>query len=876
MIDRPRSAPRFAQVVASRVCDGCIGVRRNATRKDKVMASTGRQMYVNYVPAQECRIAVVENGKLQEFYAERADAISHVNNIYVGRVTNVEPSIQAAFVDFGLEHNGFLHISDLHPQYFPGEDDETTERVGKKTPRRDRPPIQDCLKRDQEIVVQVLKEGVGTKGPTVTSYLSIPGRFLVMMPNMDRVGVSRKADDEDSRRRVREILDSLDLPKEFGFIVRTAGLDRTKTELKRDLAYLQRLWKDMQKRWKKGRGPRLLYAESDLLVRTLRDVVSGDIEQIVIDDENALRRAARFLKIVAPRTATKLARYTAPAPIFHSTGIEDQIRMMHAREVPLPSGGRLVIDETEALVAIDVNSGKMRDVRDAETNAYKTNMEAAEEICRQLKLRDLGGIVVNDLIDMRFHKHRKQVEGRFKELLRKDRARSTIAPIGPFGTMEMTRQRMRGSLESQHFASCPMCTGRGMVQRPDSVVADALRELSALLAHERVARAEMVVSPRIAGALLSSKRRSLSRLERTSGKVIDVRVSDSITLDRVTFYAYDSRGADVVVEKLPSHKARKADFVPYEAADPDEDWAHEPAQDVAVEVGDDAPEEDPNELFDTFDESATEEDSPKKGKKRRRRRRRRGRGRGGADRAEQGAEDGESKDTDAKRDESTDSSATPGEATDAPEGSGKRRRKRRRRRGRGGGSSSEEAETARTESTGAKDAPDEASSTEAPESPAPETGDRDGEPATGKKKRRRSRKKKTAAQADATAKAEESPPADSAPPEEAGAEESKAASKKKRSRSSSKKTSKKTAKAATTRKKTKKKATRTAASKSDDAKEESSSTGRKKTSRKRKPAAKAAAEPESNGAGKAPRALYGASRRRLSTTEVKRAQREQR
>ncbi|MBY0263017.1 MAG: ribonuclease E/G, partial [Phycisphaerales bacterium] len=237
-----------------------------------------QEMVINYVPGEECRVAIVEGGKLQELHAERMDGpSSHVGSIYVGKVVNVEPAIQAAFVDFGLEANGFLHVSDVHPQYFPGADSDETERVGKKTPRRDRPPIQDCFRRGDEVAVQVLKEGVGTKGPTVTSYLSIPGRFLVMMPQMDKVGVSRKVEDEETRRKMREILDQLELPEGFGFILRTAGMERSKAELKRDLAYLMRLWKDMEKRWGSGDKPRLLYNESDLLVRALRDYLTGDI-----------------------------------------------------------------------------------------------------------------------------------------------------------------------------------------------------------------------------------------------------------------------------------------------------------------------------------------------------------------------------------------------------------------------------------------------------------------------------------------------------------------------------------------------------------------------------------------------------------------------
>lgn len=533
------------------------------------------RMLINYVPGEECRVAIVEDGKLEEFHAERVDAVSRVNNIYVGKVTNVEAGIQAAFVDFGVEENGFLHVSDLHPRYFPGEED-ATEQVGKKTPRRERPPLQECLKRGQEVIVQVLKEGVGTKGPTLTGYLSIPGRYLVMMPLMDKVGVSRKVEDEEQRAKMREILDQLELPDGFGFILRTAGFERTKAELKRDLAYLLRLWKDMEQRLKQGKKPRLLYSESDLLVRALRDFVTNDVSEIVIDDEGALKRASRFMKIVAPRSSVKLQQYTGRRPLFHAFGVEQQISNMHAREVPLPSGGRLVIDETEAVVAIDVNSGKSRSARDAETNAYRTNLEAADEICRQIRLRDLGGIVINDLIDMRSSKHRKAIEQRYRERLKRDRAKSTILPISAFGILEMTRQRMRGSHESVHFHECPTCHGRGLVQRPASVASDALRELAALLEYEQVSRVELVVSPRVAGELLSNKRRSLSRVERRSGKHADVRVSETLPVDRFSLYAYDKSGADIDVSRLPAPKAPESELKAWEDASGDEAWALDP------------------------------------------------------------------------------------------------------------------------------------------------------------------------------------------------------------------------------------------------------------------------------------------------------------
>ncbi|MBY0308512.1 MAG: Rne/Rng family ribonuclease, partial [Phycisphaerales bacterium] len=553
-----------------------------------------RQLIINYVPGEECRVAVVNNGRLDEFHSERRDQVSHVGNIYVGRVTNVEPAIQAAFVDFGLEAGGFLHTTDVHPIYFPDQDDEATERVGKKTARRDRPPIQDCLKRGQEVIVQVLKEGVGSKGPTLTSYLSIPGRYLVMMPQMDNVGVSRKVEDEETRAKMKEILDQLDLPEGFGFIVRTAGLDKSKAELKRDLAYLMRLQKDMERRHKAGSKPRLLYSESDLLLRCLRDMLGSETDEVVIDSDAGLKRAARFMSIFDPTSETKLLHYRGKTPIYHALGIEEQIRTMYAREVPLPSGGRLVIDEAEALVAIDVNSGKSRSAGDSEENAYQTNLEAADEICRQLRLRDLGGIVINDLIDMRAGKHRREVEEKFEEILKADRARSTVLPINDFGVMSLTRQRMRGSHESIHFHDCPMCRGRGLIQRPESVAADALRDLAALLDHEKVHKAEMVVNPKVAGELLSVRRRQLSRIEAAFGKPLMVRLSDATPVDRVTFYAYDAQGNDIEIDRLSrfrvtSEVLARFELAPDEHAQMDEEFAVEPQE--PAHAGDDAPRE---------------------------------------------------------------------------------------------------------------------------------------------------------------------------------------------------------------------------------------------------------------------------------------------
>ena len=513
-----------------------------------------QEMLINYVPGEECRIAIVKDNRLEELYQERASAESHVGNMYKGKVVNVEPSIQAAFIEFGLERNGFLHISDLHPMYFPGEAKEQTERIGKKTPRRDRPPIQRCLRRGQEILVQVLKEGIGTKGPTLTSYLSIPGRFLVMMPHMERLGVSRKIDDDETRRATRQLLDELNPPDGFGFIVRTAGNGRPKTELKRDLAFLQRLWKAIDSRMQETQIGEL-YIESDLVIRTIRDVFSSDINRIVVDNEAAARRARDFLRIVNPRSSSNVAFYDDPIPLFHRYKLEEQLENINARTVPLPSGGTLVIDQTEALVAIDVNSGKMRENRDAETTAYRTNFEAADEICRQLRLRDLGGVIVNDLIDMHQANRRRDIEQRFRENLRRDRARSRILSISQLGILEMTRQRMRPSLSRSIHIDCHHCDGSGRVKSPESVVLNVMRRLALLLSQSSVAKAELTVSPDVAFELLNRKRTQLVELERRCNKPVVVRVDPNESLDFVRLIGLDERGGEVdIPDLLPKDK----------------------------------------------------------------------------------------------------------------------------------------------------------------------------------------------------------------------------------------------------------------------------------------------------------------------------------
>jgi len=402
-----------------------------------------REMLINMAEKEECRVAIVEDGSLEELYIERASLTSHVGNIYKGRVVNIESGIQAAFIDFGIEKNGFLHISDLHPRYFSQKAVKDTETIGRRKALKERLPIQQCLHKGDEVIVQVTKEGINTKGPTLSTYLALPGKYIVMMPWMRKQGISHKIEDDDERVRLRKIFEESKPPKAMGFIIRTAGQGCSKRDLQNDLKYLQRLWWAIEKRMKVDKAPCGLYQESDLVIRTLRDVFNSKISRIICDSENVVRKIKDFLSQAYPRMKRRVVFYDDKVPLFHKYQIEDEITKVQSRVVELKGGGSIVVEQTEALVAIDVNSGKYRKQQSAEQTAYKINIAATKEIARQLRLRDLGGLIICDFIDMRSEKHRKEVEKAFRAAVKTDRARSKILRISRFGVVEMTRQRMR-------------------------------------------------------------------------------------------------------------------------------------------------------------------------------------------------------------------------------------------------------------------------------------------------------------------------------------------------------------------------------------------------------------------------------------------------
>ncbi|HEX7449371.1 MAG TPA: Rne/Rng family ribonuclease [Pirellulales bacterium] len=536
-----------------------------------------QEMLINVSQPEECRIAIVEDGVLEELYIERSSQDNYVGNIYKGRVVNLEPSIQAAFVDFGVGRNGFLHISDVESQYFrqggfdpsrpidssgnqapPDLDaddipDESGNGFSRRRERRVRPgarprvkpPIQDILRRGDEVLVQVIKEGIGSKGPTLSTYISIPGRYLVLMPALGRVGVSRKIEDDDARRKLRDVMLELNPPKGLGFIVRTAGIDRTKKELSRDLAYLLRLWKVIVRRLKKQAGPVDIYEESDMIIRTIRDIFTGDVDAIYIDEPTAYERAKEFLQIVMPRYVNRLKLYEGKEPLFHKYGLDDEIGRIQKRAVPLKQGGGIVIDQTEALVAIDVNSGNFRADNNAEETAYQLNLAAAKEIARQLRLRDLGGVIVNDFIDMRKERHRRGVERALRDAMKRDRARTKILRTSPFGLIEMTRQRIRPSLKRSVFKECPCCTGTGVVKTAESMAIEAVRMLMLACHQEGLARVTLTVSDEVAVYLNNKKRRELSKLEDDTGIVVQIFGREGLSPEHLSIECHDANGREM-------------------------------------------------------------------------------------------------------------------------------------------------------------------------------------------------------------------------------------------------------------------------------------------------------------------------------------------
>lgn len=475
-----------------------------------------KTMLINVTHAEESRVGIIADGVLASFEIESFSREHLKGNIYKGIVHRIHPALEAAFVDIGAERDAFLPLDEICFRNVPA-----LPRNGNGEGRR-RMRIKDVLKPGEEVLVQIVKEEFGSKPPTLTTFYSLPGRYLVLLPGSDEAGISRKIEGTE-RARIREIVEKLQAPEGFGIIIRTAaGFDQGSRELQRDLTYLLRLWDTIQQAAGAKRAPALVYREHDLVLRNIRDYFTPDIDEIYIDNDDVWQRAREFLRDVMPGKEDVLHLYQGDQPIFSHFNVESQIESIYKRRVPLRSGGSIVIDGTEALTAIDVNSGRSIRGSSQEDTAFRTNIEAANEIARQLRLRDVGGLVVIDFIDMRNSQHVAEVEKTFREAMRQDRARHEMGHISHFGLLEISRQRLRPAAAATSYTACPMCEGHGLVRTTESAALVGLRKIHNRVAQGDVATLRVSLPPDVAVYLLNQKRDDLAQLERRYATRIQV------------------------------------------------------------------------------------------------------------------------------------------------------------------------------------------------------------------------------------------------------------------------------------------------------------------------------------------------------------------
>ncbi len=493
-------------------------VIKKVQRLMKPVKKLHKEVIIN-AESLETRVAVLEEGKLEEFTIERTSDERLVGSIFKGKVKNLEDGLKAAFVDIGFEKNAFLHYWDIVPSSFDSSV-EVVEREGRK---RDRPRItQRDIPRlyppNSEIIVQVTKGPIGTKGPRVTTNLALPGRYLVLLPNSDQSGISRKIDNHEERQRLKKILRELNIPESMGVIIRTVGEGQQKRYFVRDLALLIEEWKQIQEKITHQPPATCVFQEPDLIERTVRDFLTEDVERIVIDSPRNHDRVREMIGRISKRSISKVKLYTDSQPVFDRFNITRQLEMAFARQVHLKSGGYIVIDETEALVAIDVNTGRHKSGKDQESTILKVNLEAADEICRQLRLRNMGGLIVLDFIDMKSRRDQQQVYHRTKEGLKRDRAKTHILPISQLGLMEMTRQRHTESVRAAVYDDCPYCKGRGKVKSSLTMSVEIQRKLAEILKRRQRDESDfqlrIVVNPTVLERLRTEDEKLLIELEK--------------------------------------------------------------------------------------------------------------------------------------------------------------------------------------------------------------------------------------------------------------------------------------------------------------------------------------------------------------------------
>jgi ribonuclease E len=692
---------------------------------------------------EETRVAVATGNRIEEFDFESAEHKQLKGNIYLAKVTRVEPSLQAAFIEYGGNRHGFLAFSEIHPDYYQipksdrdallreeaehaaeeerlraeaedmaldphHEDDGTDDRpeepedgddvvngpssVGTESSRspvdesaadelrkkrqalRRRYKIQDVIQRRQVLLVQVVKEERGNKGAALTTYLSLAGRYCVLMPNTSHGGgISRKISNGSDRKRLKSIMSDLSLPSTMGLIVRTAGLERTKVEIKRDFDYLARLWDEIREKTLGSSAPALIYRDSDLVKRAIRDLYNKEIDEVIVEGEDGYKAARGFMKLLMPSHVKRVSHYVDPTPVFQRYGIEDQLNAMYQPVVQLKSGGYLVINPTEALVSIDINSGRSTREHNIEQTAFATNLEAAHEIARQLRLRDMAGLVVIDFIDMEQNSHNRKVEKAMKEALKNDRARIQVGRISSFGLMEMSRQRLRTGVLEASTKACPHCEGTGLMRTASSSGLSALRIIEDEAARGRGDRITLRVGREAAIYLLNKKRTELGEIEERYGVTVEVIIDEAL------------EGARMTVESSgPKPVSAPRTHAPIVEEEDEDDFVDE-----SYNEDEDEDEADEDRRIDRADRGERSDREEGDGRKRRRRRRG-GRGRNrrpqddqaeGLDRA---SDDGDA-DGEAEAHEPRERQA---EGDSEADGEGVRRRRGRRggrgRRGRGG------------------------------------------------------------------------------------------------------------------------------------------------------------------------------------------------
>ncbi len=498
--------------------------------------SPKKTMLINATDPEEIRVATLIDGVLFDFDVEFLHNEKIKGNIYKARVVRADTSLQAAFVHFGGQKNGFLPMGEL-PRDLSGDG------------RRGR--IQDVLSRDQEILVQAVREELGSKGAMMTGQVSMAGRYLVITPGNPVNGISRKIESTEERRHFKQLIDTLEIPEDIGVIVRTASLGVTREDFQRDLDYLLDSYKEVLARYKHRQGPGLVWQEDDVVTRTLRDTFSSDVEEVQIDDLDTFHAAQSFFKRTMPQYLDVLKHYTGKKPLFSRHQLEEQIDRIYGRKVPLPSGGALVLDQTEALVAIDVNSGKTSG-DGVEDMASKTNLEAAEEVARQLRLRDLAGLIAIDFIDMKRESHIRAVQDRLVECLKADKARMEVGKINRFGVLVMTRQRIRPSLQHVNHETCPTCTGTGKVKTMEALVLSVMRRVHGILAKGGIGEIRIKLAPSIAAAVLNQKRRELIVMEEQSEARILIQADWSMSYGEMA--AEIERAEEAPVEKVAASK----------------------------------------------------------------------------------------------------------------------------------------------------------------------------------------------------------------------------------------------------------------------------------------------------------------------------------